>query len=82
MTHLVQTPGITVEQHLHTVPNDLFRLFLRQERTRQVDARLLLDSLAQEGLGNVRTKPCGEGRGGVCRAEQVDVAEEAIMSAD
>jgi hypothetical protein len=76
-THLVQTPRITVKEHLHTIVQHRRGLLLGHQGTFTVRARFRLESLAEEGLGDVGAETRREGRGRVGRSEEVDVAEES-----
>lgn len=80
-THLVDTPGVTVEEHLHALVEQLLGLLVVEERALAVGAGLGLERLTEERLGKVRTEAGSEGRRGVGGAEEVDVAEESDESA-
>jgi len=75
-THLVDTPRISVEEHLHTLAQQLLRLVFRQQRPLSVDPRLCLVCFSQQWNGDMGAEAGGKGRSGVCRSEEIDVAEE------
>ena len=71
MTCLIQTPGITVKQHEKAFFQDNLS-FLLGER---IFAPLY--RLTEQRLSNVRPVAGGDSRGGICRAQEVDVSQES-----
>lgn len=75
-THLVNTPRISIEEHLHALAQQLLGLVFCQQWPLSVDPRLGLVCFSQQWNGDMGTKSGGKGRSGVCRSEEIDVAEE------
>lgn len=85
ITHLVDTPGVAVVEHLHAVVNDSLGLLGSKETavgtgaTLEVDASLGLVGFTEERLGNVGAETGSECGSSVGRAEEIDVAEEGLV---